>query len=268
MEYKDSLNDLYQKKKKNRTVFSRSQVYQLETTFTFKRYLSSLERVKLAKSLKLTETQVKIWFQNRRNKWKRQLSLDVKSPINLNLSQATSSNLPIELNYSSSNLFYPKKLDKNFDGNNNNNDEDHSDNFCNNLSLLTNTQTTSLISSNQKTVLNSFINSLNAKAIWTPDLNQSNSNVNNNLSLTDIINLTNIASNNNNNDNNINNQQFNHLNMLNNLNNQSNLLINQNMFLNNFNSLDKLLTQQSDLIQNNLCFQSEADNNNEKKNQT
>ncbi|KAH9283720.1 Homeobox protein HMX1 [Echinococcus granulosus] len=61
------------RKKKTRTVFSRSQVLQLEATFEAKRYLSSVERVSLAQTLQLTETQVKIWFQNRRNKWKRQL---------------------------------------------------------------------------------------------------------------------------------------------------------------------------------------------------
>lgn len=66
-------------KKKTRTVFSRSQVYQLESTFDIKRYLSSSERANLAKSLRLTETQVKIWFQNRRNKWKRQLAAEIDS---------------------------------------------------------------------------------------------------------------------------------------------------------------------------------------------
>lgn len=62
------------RKKKTRTVFSRSQVLQLESAFDAKRYLSSSERSGLAMTLRLTETQVKIWFQNRRNKWKRQLS--------------------------------------------------------------------------------------------------------------------------------------------------------------------------------------------------
>lgn len=67
------------RKKKTRTVFSRSQVFQLESTFDMKRYLSSSERAGLAASLHLTETQVKIWFQNRRNKWKRQLAADLEA---------------------------------------------------------------------------------------------------------------------------------------------------------------------------------------------
>ncbi|KAG9275651.1 homeobox protein HMX1 [Astyanax mexicanus] len=67
------------RRKKTRTVFSRSQVFQLESTFDAKRYLSSSERAGLAASLRLTETQVKIWFQNRRNKWKRQLHADLEA---------------------------------------------------------------------------------------------------------------------------------------------------------------------------------------------
>lgn len=67
------------RKKKTRTVFSRNQVFQLESTFDMKRYLSSSERAGLAASLHLTETQVKIWFQNRRNKWKRQLAADLEA---------------------------------------------------------------------------------------------------------------------------------------------------------------------------------------------
>jgi len=59
------------RKKKSRTVFSRRQVLELEATFAASRYLSSVDRCRLAAALHLSETQVKIWFQNRRNKWKR-----------------------------------------------------------------------------------------------------------------------------------------------------------------------------------------------------
>ncbi|CAL8356992.1 unnamed protein product [Boreogadus saida] len=65
-------------KKKTRTIFSKRQIFQLESTFDMKRYLSSAERACLASSLQLTETQVKIWFQNRRNKLKRQISTDME----------------------------------------------------------------------------------------------------------------------------------------------------------------------------------------------
>ncbi|GMS90506.1 hypothetical protein PENTCL1PPCAC_12681, partial [Pristionchus entomophagus] len=61
------------KRKKARTMFSRYQVRQLEHLFDLKMYLTSNERVALARKLSLTETQVKIWFQNRRNKAKREV---------------------------------------------------------------------------------------------------------------------------------------------------------------------------------------------------
>jgi len=62
------------RKKKTRTVFTRNQVMRLESMFEAKKYLSSSERSQLANSLHLSETQVKIWFQNRRNKYKRYYS--------------------------------------------------------------------------------------------------------------------------------------------------------------------------------------------------
>ncbi|GFO37988.1 homeobox protein nkx-3.2 [Plakobranchus ocellatus] len=64
-------DDLKSKKKRSRASFSHSQVYELERRFRHQRYLSGAERADLAQSLNLTETQVKIWFQNRRYKTKR-----------------------------------------------------------------------------------------------------------------------------------------------------------------------------------------------------
>ncbi|XP_006001889.1 NK3 homeobox 3 [Latimeria chalumnae] len=58
-------------KKRSRAAFSHAQVYELERRFNHQRYLSGPERADLAAALKLTETQVKIWFQNRRYKTKR-----------------------------------------------------------------------------------------------------------------------------------------------------------------------------------------------------
>ncbi|XP_015190575.1 PREDICTED: homeobox protein Nkx-2.5-like [Polistes dominula] len=58
-------------KRKPRVLFSQTQVYELEQRFKQQRYLSAPERELLAQNLKLSSTQVKIWFQNRRYKNKR-----------------------------------------------------------------------------------------------------------------------------------------------------------------------------------------------------
>ncbi|XP_061179656.1 homeobox protein zampogna-like [Saccostrea echinata] len=59
------------RKKRSRAAFSHAQVFELERRFRHQRYLSGPERTDLANTLKLTETQIKIWFQNRRYKTKR-----------------------------------------------------------------------------------------------------------------------------------------------------------------------------------------------------
>ncbi|NXN17297.1 NKX26 protein, partial [Indicator maculatus] len=59
-------------RRKPRVLFSQAQVLELERRFKQQRYLSAPEREHLASLLQLTSTQVKIWFQNRRYKCKRQ----------------------------------------------------------------------------------------------------------------------------------------------------------------------------------------------------
>ncbi len=60
------------KKRRPRALFSHAQVFELERRFSIQKYLTAHEREQLANVLRLTETQVKIWFQNRRYKNKRQ----------------------------------------------------------------------------------------------------------------------------------------------------------------------------------------------------
>ncbi|XP_068749236.1 homeobox protein pnx-like [Montipora capricornis] len=65
-------------KKRKRTAFTGSQVKELEGEFRRSKYLTISRRTELSKSLKLTETQIKIWFQNRRTKWKRKISAEMQ----------------------------------------------------------------------------------------------------------------------------------------------------------------------------------------------
>ncbi|XP_055703036.1 homeobox protein unplugged [Phlebotomus papatasi] len=59
------------KSRRRRTAFTSEQLLELEREFHAKKYLSLTERSQIATTLKLSEVQVKIWFQNRRAKWKR-----------------------------------------------------------------------------------------------------------------------------------------------------------------------------------------------------
>ncbi|KAG7266148.1 hypothetical protein CRUP_016396 [Coryphaenoides rupestris] len=60
------------KSKRMRTSFTNEQLSRLEKEFSRQQYTVGSERFVLASALHLTEAQVKVWFQNRRIKWRKQ----------------------------------------------------------------------------------------------------------------------------------------------------------------------------------------------------
>ncbi|CAG2249719.1 ventral anterior homeobox 2-like [Mytilus galloprovincialis] len=64
--------------KRARTTFSPEQLYHLEREFQRNQYMVGKERSQLARELGLSETQVKVWFQNRRTKYKRDVSREAE----------------------------------------------------------------------------------------------------------------------------------------------------------------------------------------------
>ena len=76
------------KRKGGQVRFSPQQTQSLEKKFANHKYLSPEDRRHLASQLKLTDRQVKTWFQNRRAKWRR---------ANSNRQTVISGNLPHNL---------------------------------------------------------------------------------------------------------------------------------------------------------------------------
>lgn len=60
------------KAKRTRTAYTSNQLFELEREFNIGRYLCRARRIQIAKNLNLSEKQIKVWFQNRRMKDKKE----------------------------------------------------------------------------------------------------------------------------------------------------------------------------------------------------
>ncbi|XP_067168225.1 homeobox protein DLX-4 [Apteryx mantelli] len=88
------LNGKGKKVRKPRTIYSSLQLQALNQRFQQTQYLALPERAELAAQLGLTQTQVKIWFQNKRSKYKKIMKQGSSAPDGEHLHPSSSSLSP------------------------------------------------------------------------------------------------------------------------------------------------------------------------------
>ncbi|XP_057320922.1 homeobox protein engrailed-2a-like [Microplitis mediator] len=100
--------------RKPRQAYSAKQLERLEAEFKVDKYLSVSKRMELSKTLSLTEVQIKTWFQNRRTKWKKQLTSRLKIAQRQGLfppAYLTPTQYPLLPYYASPLIFNPSSSD-------------------------------------------------------------------------------------------------------------------------------------------------------------